>query len=202
MHFSRVFAAVRRVVLQIQDNMIKKKRLDEDGDIFHLSLEEVDMALRDESLDMMDIVRKRKIIYEKAKISGMCPLLVDSRCRILKPDIPVGNHEKGTLVGAAISPGVATGKVRIIQNPSERFENGEVLATIVTGPAWTPLFVGASAVVLQIGGVLQHGALCAREYGKPAVSSIDVMAKLKTGMMVTVDGNTGIVKILQEGALI
>mmetsp|Transcript_5648 Transcript_5648/g.16292 ORF Transcript_5648/g.16292 Transcript_5648/m.16292 type:complete len:80 (-) Transcript_5648:230-469(-) len=57
------------------------------------------------------------------------------------------------------------------------------------------MFAGASAVVLQIGGALQHGALCAREYGKPAVSGIDVMASLKTGMQVTVDGNTGIVRI-------
>ena len=69
---------------------------------------------------------------------------------------------------------------------------------VVTGPAWTPMFACASAVVLQVGGVLQHGALCAREYAKPAVSSIDIHALLKDGMMVSVDGNTGIVKILDQ----
>lgn len=61
------------------------------------------------------------------------------------------------------------------------------------------MFVGCSGAILQIGGVLQHGALCAREFGKPAVSGIDVMTSLKTGMMVSVDGNTGVVKILDEG---
>ena len=80
----------------------------------------------------------------------------------------------------------------------ERFEAGEVLAATVTSPAWTPLFVGASAVVLQMGGALQHGALCARELGKPAVSGVDVHAVLRTGMLVAVDGNAGTVKIIDE----
>ena len=74
-----------------------------------------------------------------------------------------------------------------------------VLCAVVTGPAWTPLFATASAVVLQVGGALQHGALCAREYGKPAVSNIDVYSLLKDGMTVEVDGNSGIVKILNDG---
>lgn len=72
---------------------------------------------------------------------------------------------------------------------------------VVTSPAWTPLFVGASAVTLQIGGVLQHGALCARKFGKPAVSNIDIRSALKTGMLVEVDGNSGVVNILEESVL-
>merc|ERR1719499_1347530 len=83
-------------------------------------------------------------------------------------------------------------------SPCEHLEPGEVLVTVLTDPAWTPLFVGCSAVVLQVGGALQHGALCAREYGKPAVGGIDVMAELKTGMKVSVDGNTGVVRILGQ----
>lgn len=112
------------------------------------------------------------------------------------PDPP--NQEDiddGVLLGAAISPGVATGRVRLLMSPTDRFEKGEVLAATVTSPAWTPLFVGASAIILQIGGALQHGALCAREFGKPAVSNIDVHNVLKNGMVVTVDGNAGTIKI-------
>merc|ERR1712154_444208 len=114
--------------------------------------------------------------------------------RILQPDPPTFKDgeepEPGTLIGSAIAPGIATGKVRIIHHPNEPFEYGDVLCATVTGPAWTPLFASASAVVLQIGGVLQHGALCAREYGKSAVSSIDI-GLLKDGMTVSVDGSTG-----------
>lgn len=119
----------------------------------------------------------------------LCPILIDSRNRILRPNVFKG--EPGTLAGAAISPGVATGKVRIINSAAERLLPGEVLVAVVADPAWAPLFVGASAVVFQIGGALQHEALCAREYGKPGVSSVQVHADLKTGMLVTVDGNTG-----------
>lgn len=90
----------------------------------------------------------------------LCPLkLVDSRNRILRPDVNNVDREAGKLVGAAISPGVATGRVRIVHDPLEPFETGEVLAAYVTDPAWTPLFVGAAGVILQIGGALQHGAL-------------------------------------------
>ena len=171
------------------------------GDIFHLDLEEVDKALADETIDLMQIIAPRKAVYERALEATECPLLVDSRCRILRPDPPnQDNVEEGTLIGTAVSPGVATGRVRILKSPNEPFESGEILAATVTSPTWTPLFVGASGVILQIGGVLQHGALCAREYGKPAVSNIDIHNVLKTGMFVEVDGNSGTVKIIEREA--
>lgn len=206
-HITNVIAKVRRVVLLIEKELIRDGRLKEEGDIFHLNMKEIDNAMLEKegsskAVDLMDIVRPRKAVYKRALASNMCPLFVDSRCRILQPDPPSRDGrppEPGTLVGSAISPGVASGKVRIVHSPSDRFEPGEILCAVVTGPAWTPLFATAAAVVLQIGGVLQHGALCAREYGKPAVSNIDINTLLQNGMMVEVDGNTGIVKILDDG---
>mmetsp|Transcript_20312 Transcript_20312/g.40544 ORF Transcript_20312/g.40544 Transcript_20312/m.40544 type:complete len:941 (+) Transcript_20312:96-2918(+) len=190
------------VLLPVQDELIRKGRLGEHGDIFHLSLDELEMGMKDESFEMMKILEPRKTTYTKALQAKECPMLIDSRCRILKPD-PITMYEgkelePGTLVGFPISPGVATGRVRVIHSPVEQLEWGEILVAVVTDPAWTPLFVGASAIILQVGGVLQHGALCAREYKKPAVSGIEVLTQFKTGDMVTVDGNTGIVKILDQ----
>ena len=197
-HMSRVAGMIRETLLKTEKELIESGRLEQAGDIFHLDVEEIDrVMINDESLDLMEIVRPRKAVYERAVRTNLCPLLVDSRCRILKPDVKP-DQEPGTLVGTPVSPGIATGRVRVVHHPTDPLEPGEVLATTVTDPGWTPLFVGASAVVLQIGGVLQHGALCAREYGKPAVSGIDVMAHLKTGMVVSVDGNTGIVKIIAD----
>jgi len=211
LHLTKFIGTMRTIVLKIEKKFISDGRLEEKGDIFHLKIEEADRALLSQGrqIDLMHIIRPRKAVYERALAANICPLLVDSRCRILKPDPPISN-EPGTLVGAAISPGVATGKVRIIRDLSAEQTrgfgvgaNGEqenhILCAVVTGPAWTPLFASASAVVLQIGGVLQHGALCAREYGKPAVSNIDVYSLLRDGMTVSVDGNTGIVKILDDG---
>jgi len=199
LHFARMIGVLREAVLQIENELIEANRLQNKGDIFHLDLEEVDQALADETIDLMQIITPRKAVYERALEATECPLLVDSRCRILRPDPPNQDDvEEGTLIGTAVSPGVATGRVRILKSPNEPFEGGEILAATVTSPTWTPLFVGASGVILQIGGVLQHGALCAREYGKPAVSNIDIHNVLKTGMFVEVDGNSGIVKIIER----
>ena len=173
-HLAKVFGMIRAEILRIQDKLLESGRLTEKGDIFHLYLDEVDNAmLEDESsnideggepvqlLDLMKLIKPRKDNYERALRATACPLLVDSRCRILLPDPPIFKDgeepEEGTFIGSAVSPGIATGRVRIINNPSEKFENGEVLCAVVTGPAWTPMFASASAVVLQIGGVLQHG---------------------------------------------
>ena len=198
-HLSYLCGIVRAEVLKVERDFLASERLERKGDIFHIDLSEVDKALRDSSFPLMDLVRRRKIVHERALRAKECPLLVDSRCRILRPDPPEqGKHDDGVLIGAAVSPGIATGRVRIVHDPSDQFEKGEVLAAVVTSPPWTPLFAGAAAVVLQIGGVLQHGALCAREYGKPAVSNINILSDLKTGMTVEVDGNSGTVKILDE----
>merc|ERR1712232_910003 len=196
LHLARVVAGVRAAVLQTQRMLLANGRIDAEGDIWHLTLQELDECLNDPSRDMRSILKPHKEMYTRAKQATQCPMLIDSRCRILKPNVVQG--EPGTLVGTAISPGVAQGYVRVVTSPTEPFVTGEVLVTIVTDPAWTPLFVGAAAVVLQTGGALQHGALCAREYGKPAVSGIDVVNDLKSGMLVQVDGNTGIVKILED----
>ena len=201
MHVSEACGIIRKGILKIETQLVENGRIDEVGDIFHLTLTEIDKALTDESFELRPKLLPRKAVHRRATLAPEVPLLIDSRCRILRPDPPVvdANLPEGTLVGAAVSSGIARGKVRILQHPNEQFEQGEVLAAVVTGPAWTPLFVGCSAVVLQIGGALQHGALCAREFHKPAVSNIDIHAMLKTGMFVEVDGNAGTVKILEEG---
>lgn len=193
---SEILAVIRTAVLDIEAQLIKAGRLDKSGDVFHVTIDEVDQALTDLSMDLRQLLAPRKKLYFRAKQAKTCPLLIDSRCRILKPNVV--ESEPGTLVGAALSPGVATGTVRVLTSPEQHFETGEVIVTVLTDPTWTPLFVCCSAVILQIGGALQHGALCAREYGKPAVSGIDVMNELTTGMRVSVDGNTGIIKILDK----
>jgi len=197
LHLTRVIAALRAELLRVQARLLAAGRLDEEGDIFHLTLEEIDGALSQPDRDLRATLAAHKAVYRRASAAKECPMLVDSRCRILRPDAAKG--EPGTLVGAALSPGVASGVVRVCSSSMDRLEPGEILAAVVTDPAWTPMFAGASAVILQIGGALQHGALCAREYGKPAVSGIEVMTQLETGVRVTVDGNTGVVRI-DDGA--
>jgi len=232
MHLTKLVGTLRSAVLRIEEKLIAEGRLREKGDVFHLTMDEIDEALSEgrrrpgrtgdaaagtTTTDLTALVGSRKPGYDAAVAAKTCPLLIDSRCRILKPDPPPAfrgggskEEEGAVLVGSAISPGIATGTIRIVTDLSpERTrsfgidpETGgpatdHVLCAVVTGPAWTPLFASASAVILQVGGVLQHGALCAREFGTPAVSGIDVGA-LRDGARVRVDGTAGTVTILDD----
>ena len=100
------------------------------------------------------------------------------------------------LHGLGISPGVATGPVRVLRSFEEmgRLQPGEVLVARATDPGWTPLFLSASALVLELGSVLSHGAVVAREYGLPAVVNVEGATRLlQDGDVVTVDGGRGLV---------
>jgi len=106
--------------------------------------------------------------------------------------------QDGELVGEAISPGVVQGPVKVLHAPDEKpVMPGDILVTRATDPGWTPLFINAAGVVLEIGGLLQHGALVAREYGKPCVAGIeDVTTLLSDGQIVELDGANGIVRVV------
>lgn len=102
----------------------------------------------------------------------MFPPAIDSRGRIPRP-APQPEPD-GKLVGMPISPGAAIGPVKVLRTADEKpIEKGDILVAYTTDPGWTPLFASAAAVVLEVGGVLQHGAVVAREYGKPCVAGID-----------------------------
>ncbi len=122
--------------------------------------------------------------------------MIDSRGRILRP--APREERPGELSGMAVSPGVVTGPVKVLRDPhSKPVNKGDVLVAYTTDPGWTPLFVNAAAVVLEVGGILQHGAVIAREYGKPCVVGIDrLMTKLHDGQRVEVDGTAGVIRLL------
>jgi len=139
--------------------------------------------------------RTRFLNKLKAQVRTFPPV-IDSRGRILRP--PPRAERAGELTGMAVSPGIVTGPVKLLHNPHEkRVNKGDVLVAYTTDPGWTPLFVNAGAIVLEVGGMLQHGAVVAREYGKPCVAGIDgVMTKLQDAQQVEVDGTAGVVRLL------
>ena len=124
--------------------------------------------------------------------------MIDSRGRILRPER--GDDDGSTLNGTGVSPGVARGPVKVLNEPFEKpIEPGDVLVAVTTDPGWTPLFINAAAVVLEIGGELQHGALVAREFGKPCVTGIaDVANRFRDGQIVEVDGAAGTVRVIDD----
>jgi rifampicin phosphotransferase len=105
----------------------------------------------------------------------------------------------GPLVGIGVSSGVGRGKARIITDPADPrgLEPGEVLVAPLTDPAWTPLFLAAAAVVVDVGALQSHAAIVARELGIPAVVSVDgASRRLVDGDEIEVDGDRGIVTVL------
>jgi pyruvate,water dikinase len=103
------------------------------------------------------------------------------------------------LTGLAISSGVAVGVARVIlrSDTSEQVLPGEILVAPFTDPGWTPYFLCAAGIVMDLGGLLSHGSIIAREYGIPAVANVGSATRIiRTGQRLHVDGNRGEVRIL------
>ncbi len=122
---------------------------------------------------------------------------LDAAGQPVAPDLP--EAEAGTLVGIAASRGTVTGIARVVSSPQDasRLQPGDILVTRATDPGWTPVFSLIGGAVIEIGGMLSHGAIVAREYGIPAVVSVpQATRKIEDGQTITVDGTTGRVRIV------
>ena len=103
--------------------------------------------------------------------------------------------------GSAVSPGVVTAKASLVLSPSDfkKMKPGTVLVCPTTTPAWTHLFPLAEALVTDIGGILAHGSIVAREYGIPAVLGlIDITKRVKHGQLIEVNGDKGTVRLVED----
>lgn len=193
--------AVRKRAMAEGRRLTREGRLDAPEDVFDLRFADLHAAAQDPTLDLREVREERTRFRKKldAHVTSFPPV-IDSRGRILRP--PPGQPEPGLLRGTPVSPGVVTGPVKVLHTPHEKsVEKGDVLVAYTTDPGWTPLFVNAAAVVLEVGGVLQHGAVVAREYGKPCVVGIDrAVATLRDGELVEVDGTQGTVRLLSSTA--
>jgi len=196
-HLVIVNYAMRKRVLMEGEKLVENGRLDAAEHVFDLTFDDLENAEDDASLDLRRLreERTRFLNVLKAQVREF-PQIIDSRGRILRP--PAREEKPGEMSGMAVSPGVVSGPVKVLHDPHEKpVDKGDVLVAYTTDPGWTPLFVPASAVLLEVGGILQHGAVVAREYGKPCVAGIDgLMRKLADGQMVEVDGTAGIVRTL------
>lgn len=173
-------------------------RLDTPEQIFDLSIADIDRACADPTLDLRALARERTALTHKIRKNKLVVRIIDSRGRIFFPPRKAG--AAGELIGVPISPGIVQGRVKVFQHATDKkLLPGEVLVARATDPGWTPLFIDARGIILEIGGALQHGAVVAREYGIPCVSGVDdATSKLKDGQLVEVDGSNGVVRILEQ----
>lgn len=189
--------AVRKRLLVEGAKLLGANRLDRADQVFDLTLGELMAAAGDATLDLRELARQRTGFAEKLKRHVRTfPAVIDSRGRIQRP--PLRPEKAGEIRGMAVSPGVVSGRIKVLRNAHEKsVEKGEILVAFTTDPGWTPLFINAAAVILEVGGVLQHGAVVAREYGKPCVAGIaDVLHRFADGQLVEVDGSAGVVRFI------
>jgi phosphohistidine swiveling domain-containing protein len=195
-------ATLRRMLLEIGVRLANTGMLRERDDVFFLQLPELERVLHGVSdLNIPEIVATRRAEYEKNN-SIIPPKVVVGR---FEPDQGVPEPETTSestdlLQGVAASAGMATGPARVIlrADTDEQVHAGEILVAPFTDPGWTPYFVPAAGIVTDQGGLLSHGSIIAREYGIPAVVNVPGATRIiRTGQMLRVDGNRGIVTILR-----
>lgn len=192
----RIQDVVRKVVLEVGKRFVSEGRLDSPAQIFDLYFKDIDSAIVDKDVDLREMAHKNTEYMRLYKNIAELPRVFDSRGRIFR--LVRKSTSDNEIVAEPISPGVVRGKVKILRHPKEKpLHPGEILVAQATDPGWTPLFVNAAGIILGVGGVLQHGSLVAREYGKPCVAGIDdVFTQFHDGMEVELDGSSGIIKVL------
>ncbi|MDQ4046928.1 MAG: PEP-utilizing enzyme, partial [Actinomycetota bacterium] len=194
-------AEVRRQLAEVGKDLAGLGRIARADDVFFLNFADVERSL--DGTGMQDLVARRQGAYylelERRHIPRM--LLSDGTepetllAATADGTASAGAAADGTLAGSPASAGTVTAAARVILDPvGAHLEPGEILVAPSTDPGWTPLFLTAGGLVMEMGGPNSHGAVVAREYGIPAVVGVpDATTRLRTGQKVTVDGGAGTV---------
>jgi pyruvate,water dikinase len=190
----RIFAHARALLTAVGSELTTRGLLDRPEDVFFLDLAEARAVLA--GADLRDTVAERRAGYDRELRRRRIPrvLLSDGT----EPEaVAVPTGVEGALVGTAASAGTVTARARVVLDPVGAYlEPGEILVAPSTDPGWTPLFLTAGGLVMEMGGPNSHGAVVAREYGIPAVVGVaDATTRITTGDEVTVDGAAGVVRV-------
>lgn len=194
----KMTAELRKRVLEVAGKLVQQNRLDTDQQIFDLTCSQVESALKDPSINLRELGAENTLYRRKTAHIKDFPLFFDSRGKIIRP--PKRKIEKGEIEGEPISAGTVTGRIKVLHFPDEKpLLPGEIMVARATDPGWTTLFVNAGGIILEIGGMVQHGAVVAREYGKPCIAGIEnATSFFKDGQTVEMDGIQGIIRIIDS----
>jgi len=186
----------KKALLQEAEQLVQAGVIHEKEDIYYLTFEELRSVVCTNKLDYQ-IISKRKDeykLYEKLTP----PRVITSDGEIIAGRYKRENLPVEAIMGLPVSSGVIEGRARVILNMEDAdLEDGDILVTSFTDPSWTPLFVSIKGLVTEVGGLMTHGAVIAREYGISAVVGVDNATKLiDDGQRIRVNGTDGYVEIL------
>jgi pyruvate,water dikinase len=192
-------AAVRQDLAAVGEVLAAEGRIDAADDVFFLTVAEARSGLGGRVLQ--DVVTARRESYDQELRRRRLPRVLLSDGTEPENTGPAPTSSDGAMVGVPASPGVVTGLARVILDPTgAHLEPGEILVAPSTDPGWTPLFLTAGGLVMEMGGANSHGAVVAREYGIPAVVGTPLATeRISTGDLVTVNGILGTVTVARAG---
>ena len=188
--------AYKQALLKEAERLVQSRVLREREDIFYLRFEEIQDVVRTNRVDDRLIDQRKDAFTSYQALTP--PRVITSDGEAVAGAYRRDHLPAGALVGLAVSAGTVEGRARVIVDIAEAdLEAGDILVTTYTDPSWTPLFVAIRGLVTEVGGLMTHGAVIAREYGLPAVVGVENATHLiQDGQRIRVHGTDGYVEML------
>lgn len=190
----------KRAILKEAETLVEKDILQTKNDVFFLKIQELKELLKGELCeDVRQLIASRKAYYNHYKRLTP-PRVITSEGEVIIARKEEPEAIEGLLYGTPVSPGVAEGYAKVVLDPSRAsLKPNEILVAPFTDPGWTPLFQQAKGLVMEVGGLMTHGTVVAREFGIPAVVGVDKATKeIKSGQFIRVDGARGEIAVLES----
>jgi rifampicin phosphotransferase len=188
-----LFTPIRELLRPVGEELAAAGKVAAWDDVYFLTLTETREAIA--GADLRELVGERRAAHVREQVRRHIPRVMlsdgtDAEAALIS--VP-----EGAMRGSPASPGTVTAPARVLLSPhGARLEPGEILVAPSTDPGWTPLFLTAGGLVMEMGGMMSHGAVVAREYGIPAVVGVPgATEQIETGATITVDGSAGVVSI-------
>ncbi len=190
------FFAYKRALLEEADRLVASGVLREREDSFYLTFQELQDVVRTEQVDDALIARRKEAFKSYEALTP--PRVLTSEGEAVAGAYRRDDVPPGALVGLPVSAGTIEGRARVILDVADaELEPGDILVTAFTDPSWSPLFVAIAGLVTEVGGLMTHGAVIAREYGLPAVVGVEHATRLiRDGQRIRVHGTDGYVELL------
>ena len=195
-HMVSRYFVYKQALLAEAGRLVRADVLREPEDIFYLRFSELHDVVRTRQADEQLISQRKEAFRSYQALTP--PRVLTSDGEVVAGTYRRGNVPAGALVGLPVSAGTVEGRARVILDISDAdLEAGDILVTAYTDPSWTPVFVAIKGLVTEVGGIMTHGAVIAREYGLPAVVGVEQATKrIRDGQRIRVHGSDGYVEVL------
>lgn len=196
--FIRMMGTARRAIVDVGLEFVEAGTISQADDLVYLQIVELESLSRNEPGEWDALIAKRRGAYTRELRRRQVPRVLVSDGRAFYEGIGAETDSGEQLTGSPVSPGAVEGIVHVVFNPGEtQMAPGEILVCQGTDPAWTPLMIAADGLITEVGGMMTHGSVVARELGIPAVVGVhQATQRLKNGQQIRLDGSTGKIQVI------